>query len=733
MEKALKVEVESPMPTREDAELAERLYADSTLVARLRRLRELVMKHARVLVFVNTRETAEMLGSRLRLLDEGLPVAVHHGSLARDVRIDAERKFRDGLAKALICTSSMELGIDIGAVDLVIQYMSPRQVVRLVQRVGRSGHRAGELSKGHVIATSPDDIVEASVIARKAMAGELESGKMHELALDVLAHQLAGICVDKGGVTAADAMRILKRAYPFRNLGRGDLNSVVEQLKSEGIMLERDGRLKLRKAGLEYYFTNISMIPDSKRYQIQDIVSRKPVAALDEEFVASYAEPGVTFICKGETWRAVDIDHERAIITVEKAEDPVGAIPAWEGELIPVPFDVAQEVGAVRKEVELELKKGHDKEEVVKALAQRYPSSHEAAGWFVDEIVDSVQTGAQVPSRELVIIESSGDFVVVHSCFGNLVNNTLGWTLGTVLSARLGSSVAVKVDPYRIALRFPENAKPEWVEEVLRTTSPDYLTSVLDLTLKNSSMFQWRLVHVAKRFGAIMRDADLSGISLRRLVRTFEDTPIYAETLRETTLEKLDVARTKEILDEIRSGKIKLMQMSREEGPSPLAWTILDELSSGELVTPKRAEREIMAVVRSRLEEHWVRLHCMNCNSWTAHTKVKRLSDPVKCGKCGARLVTVLPFEYKRALAAIQKKAAGKKLTGEEKKIVEQASQTANLVLTYGKSAAVVLAGRGIGPRVATRILAKRRTGDELYKEILRAEKTYARTRRFWK
>jgi len=732
MEKELKVSVESPMPTRDDAELAERIYADFTLAARLRRFRDLVMKHARVLAFVNTRETAEMLGSRLRLLDETLPVGVHHGSLARDVRIEAERKFRDGQTKALICTSSMELGIDIGAVDLVLQYMSPRQVVRLVQRVGRSGHRAGGLSKGLIIATSPDDIAEAAVIARKTMAGELEVGKMHEMALDVLAHQLAGLCVDKGGATVDEAMRILRRAHPFRSLGKDDVNSVLAQLKSEGIMLERDGRFKLRKAGIEYYFTNLSMIPDSKRYHIQDLASRKSIAALDEEFVASYAEPGVTFICKGETWRIIEIDHERTNILVEKSDDPVGAIPAWDGELIPVPSEIAREVGSVRKEVERGLKAGRKKEEIVGELAQSYPLSREAAGWFVDEIEEFAQSGAQTPTKELVLIESSGDFVVVHSCFGSLVNNTLGWTLGTVLSARLGSSVAVKVDPYRIALRFPGDARPEWVEEALKTISPAYLGSVLDLTLKNSSMFQWRLVHVAKRFGAIRRGADLNGINLRRLIRTFEGTPIYTETLRETMLEKLDVPVTVEILGQIRSGKIKILQMSCKEGPTILAWPILDELSGGELVTPKRAEREILAVVKSRLDEHGLRLHCMNCNKWTAHTKVKRLSDSVKCGNCGARLVTVLPFEHRKALAAIQKKAADKKLTDEEKKLLEQASKAADLILTYGKKAAVVLAGRGIGPRTAGRILAKRREGDDLYREILRAERTYARTRRFW-
>ncbi|MEW6593205.1 MAG: DEAD/DEAH box helicase, partial [Candidatus Hadarchaeota archaeon] len=315
VEKVLKVGVESPMPSLKDAELSEKIYSDPTLVARLRRLRDLVMEHERTLIFVNTRETAEMLGSRLRLLEGGLPLGVHHGSLARDVRIEAEQRFREGKVKGLICTSSMELGIDIGAVDLVLQYMSPRQVVRLVQRVGRSGHRVGQLSKGLIVATSPDDIAEAAVIARRAMAGEFEEGNVHELALDVMAHQLVGICMERGGATAEEAAAVLRKAHPFRELQPDDVDSVIEQLKSEGILFERDGRFKPRKAGIEYYFSNLSMIPDSKRYTTRDIASGKPVATLDEEFVASYIEPGATFICKGETWRVVEVDHERDTIS----------------------------------------------------------------------------------------------------------------------------------------------------------------------------------------------------------------------------------------------------------------------------------------------------------------------------------------------------------------------------------------------------------------------------------
>ncbi len=734
MVKEMQIRVESPMPTREDAELAERLFVEPTMAARLRRLRELMDKHGSTLIFVNTRETAEILGSRLRLWDPELPVGVHHGSLAREVRIEAEEGFRGGRRKGLICTSSMELGIDIGAVDLVVQYMSPRQVTRMVQRVGRSGHRIGELSSGVVLASSPDDIVEAAVIARRAVGGELEKGMPHDRALDVLAHQLAGLSLYKGRTNIDEALPLLKRAHPYLKLDRGEVERVLHQLQSQGLAWVEDGGFKLRKPGLEYYFTNLSMIPDVKRYRIRDMASRKTVGTLDEEFVASHGEPGATFICKGEAWQVVEVDHERCHVLVEPVEDPLGAIPAWEGELIPVPFEVAQEVGMLRAKVESRLGAGEPGERVAAELSEAYHVDKEAASWFVDQITEHIESKTPLPTNELLLIEASGEFAVLHACFGSLVNQTLAWVLAALLSGRVGASVAIKVDPYRIAFRFPGDARPELLEKTLMELTPKHLQSVLELTLRDSSMFRWRLMHVAKRFGAIRRDAELSKINLRRLMGAFEGTPIYDEAVRETLLEKLDVWRAADVLGRLHSGKLKLETVVRDlEGPTSLAWLVLNELVGGELVVPKRAEREILRALKYRLTQQRVRLHCMNCNDWSVETRVGRLPDPPACRKCGARFITLLPWEHRELLAAIRKHASGKRLTAAEKHQVKRATQIADLVLTYGKRGVVALSGRGVGPRAATKILARRAEDEDgFYREILRAERTYARTRRFW-
>jgi len=729
MEKEMEVKVESPMPTKDDVELAERLYVDPTMAARLRKLQELINQHESVLVFVNTRETAEMLGSRLKLLDPSLKVGIHHGSLAREIRIEAEEEFRNGRLKGLICTSSMELGIDIGAVDLVVQYMSPRQVTRLVQRIGRSGHRVEARSRGIVISSSPDDIAEAMVIARRALAKELEGERFHDLALDVLAHQLAGISLDRGKASIDEALSLLRQAWPYRGLDAGTVERILQQLSSEGIMWLEDGLFKLRRPGFSYYFTNLSMIPDTRRYTIRDISSRKTVGTLDEEFVAYHGDQGLVFIIKGEAWKIIDIDHERRQVLVETSNDLLGAIPAWEGELIPVPFEVAQEVGCLRSRIAELLSENQTVKQVASALGKDYPIDEDTASWLVDQIQEQIGCGV-LPTHELLLIEASENFVVLHACFGSLVNQTIGLVVAALLTTRMGASVAIKVDPYRIAFKLPVEASPELLQGILVELKPQQLLPILKIILKDSAMFKWRLVQVAKRFGAIKRDAELARLNLRRLVKSFEGTPIYEEAFRETLVEKLDVEKTREVLGLLSTGKIKIKTLIG--APTPLAWPVLNEISGGELIIPKRAEREIIRALRRRLDQQVVRLHCLNCNEWSITTRTGRVPDPPVCQNCGARLITLLPRESQQLMNAIKKHASGKPLTAAEDRLVKRAFQAANLVLTYGKRAVIALSGRGIGPQTATRILANCTRDDDFYRAILQAEKIYSRTRRFW-
>jgi ATP-dependent Lhr-like helicase len=207
------VRVVEPEVTQEDERLGGDLATDVKVASQVRLVDEIVERHESTLVFVNTRQTAEGLGSRLK--EYGTNVGIHHGSLSKESRVDVEDRFKSGDLDALMSTSSMELGIDVGRIDHVIQYQSPREVSRLLQRVGRAGHRRDETSRGTVITTHPDDTFEALAIARRAETGDVEPAAIHHGSLDTVANQIAGILMGTGEISARGCYEIITRAYPF--------------------------------------------------------------------------------------------------------------------------------------------------------------------------------------------------------------------------------------------------------------------------------------------------------------------------------------------------------------------------------------------------------------------------------------------------------------------------------------------------------------------------------------
>jgi ATP-dependent Lhr-like helicase len=226
LSKGYKYIIENPIPTEADYELAEKISISPEGAARLRRISELVDSHRSTLIFVNSKTVAEMLGHRFTQLGRS-DIAVHHGSLSKEERIQIEDDFKNGILKAIICTSTLELGIDIGSIDLVIQYLSPRQVCSLIQRVGRSGHRLDMLSEGVIITAFPDDLLESLAAVKSAHNSVIEPTLIHENALDVLAHQVAGLLMDEGSIDLDRLLTIIRRAYPYRYLSKEILLKVI--------------------------------------------------------------------------------------------------------------------------------------------------------------------------------------------------------------------------------------------------------------------------------------------------------------------------------------------------------------------------------------------------------------------------------------------------------------------------------------------------------------------------
>jgi ATP-dependent Lhr-like helicase len=711
--KHVELRVVKPKPRKEDREIAARIFSSLDASARLREMLSLIRGHKSVLIFVNTREMAEILASRFRILDE--KVGIHHSSLSQEARVKAEQDFKAMLCNAMICTSSLELGIDMGSIELVVQYKSPRQVTRLLQRIGRSGHRIGRTSKGVIIATDADDILESAVIARRALGEKLEDIELHSKPLDVLAHQLVGLALDRGEVKRSEALELLRRSTVYEDLKEEELDEVLDLMSSLGLLWAREESFGKGRDSWKYYYENLSTIPDEKRYQVRNILSREGIGVLDEAFVVNYVAPGNLIIFKGSPWRVVSVDE---VILVEPVEEVTGAIPSWVGEEIPVPYEVAVEVGSLRRKAS---------KEGLKAL-DGYPVEGYAKRLALSKVKRHLRARIPVPCDDKIVVELFQGYAVIHACYGMKVNQTLGRLFSALLTSKLGHEVALQADAYRIILQSPQEFKEKDLKELF-ALDPSVIEPLLSISLKRSTLFRWKFVHVAKRFGAISKDISYNNLSLRRVITAYEGSPICRETLREIFKDNLDLKNAARVLEGIKKGSIKVEYVKLEK-PSPIAE--LGLRAYGEILLPPRAEGMIVKALEKRLGEKRVELFCLYCASWSSYMKVKNLDERPACKRCGARMLAVLKGRYRELKALYKKFRRQKKLSPEERQEVVRMQASGNLVLSYGKKAIIALAGRGIGPETAKRVLLATRKDDELYRNILKAERDYARTKRFW-
>jgi len=715
--KLIDLKVEIPKIQKTDYSFAKNLSIEPFSFASLRRCKELVDKHVSTLFFINTRDGAEILASRFNMWLKDYPIGVHHGSLSKLARIEAEDDFKKGNLKSLICTSSLELGIDVGDTDFVIQYSSPREVKRILQRVGRSGHSIGKTSKGVIIATTPEDLSESIVISRKALTGEIEKTFVRKNPLSVLCNQIISIALEYGKIKPEKIYEIVTRAYPFHELKYDFFKKIVEQLKNQkNIWIDEQGFIVKKANSRHYFLDNISMIPDEKSYQVVDISTRKLIGKLDESFVLNNVFEGGNFILRGRTWNIIKIEENDEILVSQS--DDIGNVPSWSGEDIPVPFEVASEVGQLRRKV-------FEKQEL-----KNYPCDSDSLKKLVQHIDNQVKQGFKVPDDKTITIDVEDKTVVINACFGTKVNETLGRLISAMLIQLIGESIGVNSDPYRINLELPGRIPIEKIKEIFYKTKPESLEYLLTTISKNSTFIHWQLVYVGRKFGAIRKDFDFRNVGYKKLFTLFDNTYIFDEAVEKLIWDRMDIKNTKKVLKEIQDGKIEIIVQRL----SPISIAGLETIRS--LMAPQRADRSILIALKKRLEETDISLVCTNCgNTW--NTSVGRVKGKLKCSNCEARKISVLR-RYNRDIGKILIK---KDLKGEEKKELKRLHKNASLVLSYGQYAIIALVGRGIGPDTAARILRKYNQRDienseeveiKFLRDILKAELNYAKTRGFW-
>lgn len=709
--KAYRFHVLYPKPEEKDEELARKLSVSPDIAARLRVLWDIVEKHGKALIFTNTRQFAEILAHRLKAW--GKPVEVHHGSLSREARINAERALKEGKIKALVCTSSMELGIDIGDVDVVIQYMSPRQVNRLVQRAGRAKHRIGEVSEAYIITTNVEDYLQSLIIAKHALEGRFEPVEPIG-GLDVLAHFVVGLLIEYKRLPRERPYEIARRAYVYRYLSWEDYLDTLKVLEDARIIGydEETNQLYLRRGAFQYYYENLSTIPDEVSWRVIDAKRGHIVGRLDESFVMDLEE-GMEFVMGGKSWIVLKIDDDAKIIKARESPSIESAIPSWEGEMIPVPFSVAFAVGRLKRELAFDFRNAL-------SLLEDVEFSEEELRRAFEEIKDE-----PFSTDRDIFVESTPKALVIHADFGNRANEAIGRIVHSLLILRYGRVFSVRAQAHAIVFKTPFQLNPEEVKRYLYQ-EPESVEFIVGRSLRDSHAYRWRMLNVAKRFGALRRDA-----KIRRVERLFEGTVIERETLNELYHDKVDVKTAELVMEMLKAGSLRVKTALRKE-PSTLAR--LNMTAGGEFLLSGILERdEVLELFKKRLLEHEVVLVCTNCG-WHSKTKVARLGSikERECPRCGSKMLAVAhPIDAEEFLPVLDKVRHGKPLERKEERVYRKLLKAADLVDSYGFDAVLALASYGTGPDTAARILAQYK-GEALLVALMERERDFIRTRRFW-
>lgn len=731
----IKLEIVYAKPDKSDQVIASKLYTHPEVAARLKVMKDFIEKHNSVLIFTNTRSIAEVLTSRFKVWDVDFPVSIHHGSLSKVSRIWAEKSLKEGKLKGVVCTSSLELGIDIGNIDLVIQYNSPRQVTRLVQRVGRSGHRLGRIPKGVIITIDADDTLESMAIARRALNEELEPAIIPYKPYDAATHQIAGLLTQKRKWYYNEVIEIFTKAYPYRNFSSDDLEKIINYMHNRYPRLawtSTQDKVILRpqrtKNLYEYFFENLSMIPDERQYLVVDETSDSPVGVLDEAFIAEHGKPGVKIIVRGSVWKISNVYSDK--IYVKLMKDPTGAIPSWIGEEIPVPYEVAMEVGLIRRYVEEELQKNKTKEQIARELSGKYPISEKYTLEAIKEIIEQFERKYPIPTDQRVTIEEWEDYLIMQCCFGSLVNRTLARILGHIFSEELGEPIAIQEDPYRIIIQKNGAIPSSKFLLLLSKLNPEEIDKIAVEALIKTGLFKRRLVNVARKFGAIKKWADFRDFTLKQLTKSFEGTVIFEEAIRNSLETDMDIENLKTILNKLKNGEIKIVTVEKRKEPTPIARIGVERANwKTDLIPPEKMRGILIESAKARLLNEMAVLVCIGCWQYVKTIRIKNLSKKIQCPNCSSKTLGLVKEAEEKILKICESK--GKKLHGKDAKIYDELLETAELISKFGYPAIVALAGHNLKPEDVEDILAKnQKLNDDFYDAIINAEKN-ALKRRF--
>ncbi len=680
---------------------------DILSAARLNCIIDHIKKSHSIIIFGNTRQIVEALGSKLTFinkLDHFGDIGVHHSSLSRIEKISVEENFKSGKLKCVIATSSLELGIDIGKIDLVIQYGSPKQATRLIQRIGRSGHMESGTSVGIIIATNVIEIIESYSILKNVELGIIETTNLYENALDVLMHQIIGILMQHNTELSHTLIfNIIKNSFPYKNMSIEKLNDLLSFMETQSLIKNNGGVISMSGRARIYYYKNLSFISDSKKFVVKDIYTNKIISTLDERFVINSVQENSSFITRGLPWRVISIDDD--IISVEPSGDFDGAVPDWSGEDIPVSNEVAIGVFDVFNKGIMLQDKGMRN--------------------TIDDFIEK-QKKSFIPNSNYIFIEKLDNYFVIYSALGSIGNEAFGKIISNYIVDRTGRSVGIRTSPYSILIEIDRNID---LEQIIYSFESKNILDLLKSALLNSDVFAYKFITIAKFFGVIDRGIKVSKRTSKQILKHFEATPIYLQTINELMDNYQKDNSIKMLSDIIKHRRVKSFDV---DDISIFGNIILNSAYyTKELIAPLTPNSLIMdSFVNSTLMKK-VELLCTYCN-FKFTRKLDELKDfkSIKCPSCKSTMIT----RYNENYAAVAKKRnLGLKFGKNDIKVLREMTTEASLFDAYGGRTAVALATYGIGVHTAAKILMMlKRDYNSFFVDLLDAQKQFIRTKKYW-
>ncbi len=593
------------------------------------RTAELIQQNRTTLVFVNTRRLAERVAHHLTERLGENAVLPHHGSLSRKLRLEAERRLKNGELKAVVATASLELGIDIGTVDLVCQIGSPRSIGVALQRIGRAGHWVGALPKGRLFVTTRDELVECAALVRAIRSGELDKIEIPQNPLDILAQQMVAVCAAQDDIGEDELFDLMRNAWPYRTLKRSDFNAVLETL-AEGISTSRgragtylhrdavNGRVRARRGARLTAITSGGAIPETAQYLVVAEPEGMTVGTLDEDFaVESLA--GDVFLLGTTSWRIKRVEQGR--VRVEDAHGAPPSIPFWNGEAPGRTLELSREIGKLREDIVAD----PSTEWLMRDCGLDRRGAEQASIYVR---AGRAALGALPTDRRIVaerfFDEGGGMQLVIHAPFGARINRAWGLALRKRFcrSFNFELQAAATDNGINISLGEQHSFPLGAVFEFLR---PETVEDVLTHALIAAPMFTARWRWNANRALAIprfqggkkvpppiqrMRADDLMAAVFPDLAACPEnlteeiripDHPLVKETIENCLREAMDIDSLIQVLSDLRDGKIERVAIDTAE-PSPFSHEILNANPYAYLDDAPLEERRARAVqMRSTL------------------------------------------------------------------------------------------------------------------------------------